>query len=34
MHECVIGLWIDYDDTEIVTFRELQCNGKVKHFLQ
>ncbi len=31
MHECVIGLWIDYDDTESVTFRQLkhevECNA-------
>ena len=24
MHECVIGLWLGYDDTETVTFRQLK----------
>lgn len=24
MRECVIGLWVDYDDTKTVTFRQLK----------
>lgn len=24
MHECVIGIWLDYDDTDTVTFRQLK----------